>query len=99
MLVWPLNKVGWLFLFISTTILGDLLGCIRYLEKHGKHILISCGCMLLFINMSLSCKHFSDGVSTWVKFEDHIYLLYKKNLPFIMYYGRALFLFTCKVNT
>ena len=36
--------------------------------------------------MSLNCKHLSDGVSTWAKFDDHIYLLYK-NLPFIMYYG------------
>ena len=45
----------------------------RYLEKHEKHILISCGCMLLFTNMSLSCKHLSDGVSTWAKFDDHNY--------------------------
>ena len=28
-----------------------LLGCLRYTEKHGKDILISCGCVLLFKNM------------------------------------------------
>ena len=69
----------------------------RYLEKHGKHILISCGCMLLFTNMSLSCKHLSDGVSTWAKFDDHIYLLYKKSLLYNVLWG-ALFLFTRKVH-
>ena len=38
-----------------------LLGCLRYTEKHGKDILISYGCVLLFINMYFSCKHDDDG--------------------------------------
>ena len=29
----------------------NLLGCLRYKEKHGKDILISCGCVLLFTDM------------------------------------------------
>ena len=67
----------------------------RYLEKYGKHILISCGCMLLFTNMSLSFKHLSDGVSTWANI--YIYLLYKKSPLYNVLWG-ALFLFTCKVH-
>ena len=30
-------------------------------------------CMLLFTNMLLSCVCCSDGVSTWAKFDGHIY--------------------------
>ena len=33
-----------------------LLGCWKYREKHGKDIFISCGCVLLFTNMSFSFK-------------------------------------------
>ena len=54
--------------------------------------------VLLFTN---SCKHVRDGVSTWAKFDGHIYyeyLVMQKYLPFIMYYGSALLLFTCKVH-
>ena len=36
-------------------------------------MLISCECLLLFTNMYLSCKHVSDGVCTWAKFDGHIY--------------------------
>ena len=63
------------------------------------YILISCGYMLLFMNMQLSCKQVSDVVSTWAKFDGHIYHGYpamQKYLPFIMYC--ELLLFTCKVN-
>ena len=49
-----------------------LLGCLRYGEKHGKHILISCACMLLSTNMQFSCKHGGDGVSTLAMFNGHI---------------------------
>ena len=31
-----------------------------------------CGCVLLFTNFKLSCKHVNDGVSTWAKFEGRI---------------------------
>ena len=41
-----------------------------------ENILISCGCLLLFTNMKLSCKHVGDGISTWTKFDDHIYHRY-----------------------
>ena len=34
-------------------------------------MLISCGCLLLFKNISLSCKYLSDVVSTWAKFDGH----------------------------
>ena len=47
------------------------------------------------IVMSRSIFLCSDGVSTWTKFDDHIYL---KNLRFKMYYGSALALFTRKVH-
>ena len=50
-----------------------LQGCLRYSEKHGKDLIISCGCLLLFTNIKLSFKHVSDGVSTWAKFDGHIY--------------------------
>ena len=43
------------------------------LRETCKNILISCGCMLFFTNMSLSCKYASNGVSTWAKFDGHIY--------------------------
>ena len=50
-------------------------------EKHTKYILISCGCMLLF---TFSCKHGSDGVSTWTKFDGHIYpVIMQKYLPLL----------------
>ena len=38
-----------------------------------ENVLISCGCLLLFTNMYLSCVHVSDGVSTWTKSDGHIY--------------------------
>ena len=34
---------------------------------------MSCGCMLLFTNMSLSSECANDVVSTWAKFDGHIY--------------------------
>ena len=34
------------------------------LRETFNSIIISCGCMLLFTNMSLSCKHSSEVVST-----------------------------------
>ena len=43
------------------------------------------------------CTH----VSTWAKFDGHIYCGYsvmQKYLPFIMYYGSPLLLFTHKLN-
>ena len=48
--------------------------------------------MLLFKNMLLSCKSSSDGVSTWAKFDGHIFHKYvscymQKYLPFIMVMG------------
>ena len=45
-------------------------------ERERQDILISCRCMLLFKNMQLSCKYASDGVSTWTKFDGHIYYGY-----------------------
>ena len=43
--------------------------------------------MLLFTNMYFSCKHGGDGVSTWAKFDGHIYpVIRQKYLPFIMYF-------------
>ena len=47
--------------------------------------------MLLFTNIQLSCICCSDGVSTWAKFDGHIYHGYiacyiEIYLPFIMYY-------------
>ena len=44
-----------------------------------------------------------DGISTWAKFDGHIYRRYpviimQKYLPFIMYYGSALLLFIHKVH-
>ena len=64
-----------------------LLGCLRYGEKHAMYILISCG-----YNYVVVYKHItqvSDVVSTWAKFDGHIYHGYpvmQKYLPFIMYY-------------
>ena len=39
-----------------------------------KRHLISCGCLLLFTNMQLSCKHVNGGVNTWTKLGGCIYL-------------------------
>ena len=50
-----------------------LLGCLRDTAKHGKDILISCGCVLLFTNKKFSCEHDGDMVSTWAKFNGHTY--------------------------
>ena len=41
-----------------------LLGCLRHLDKHEFHSLISCGYLLLFTSISMNCDHGSDGVST-----------------------------------
>ena len=43
----------------------------------------------------------SDGISTWAKFDGHIYhgCPMQKYLSFIMYYGGALLLFTPKVHS
>ena len=57
---------------------------------------------LLLFTYTLSCKRASDGVSTWAKFDVHIYhgypVIWKSILPFIMYYGSALLLFTRKLH-
>ena len=37
--------------------------------------LFSCGCLLLFTNMSLKCEHESDGVSTCVFVPTSVILL------------------------
>ena len=45
--------------------------------------------------MYFNCKHCGNGVSTWAKFDGHIYIALvscynkQKYLPFIMYYGSA----------
>ena len=58
--------------------------------------------MLMFTNMKLSCICCSEGVSTWAKFDGHTYhrcpIICKSNLPFIMYYGKALLLFIHKLH-
>ena len=41
-----------------------LLGSLRYGDKYVIYILISCGHMLLFTSMQLSCEQVSDMVST-----------------------------------
>ena len=42
--------------------------------------------MLLFTNMSFSCKHGGDEVSTWAKFDGHNYpVIVQKYLHYIMY--------------
>ena len=53
--------------------------------------------MLLFKNyIYFSCKHGGDEVSTWAKFDGHIYpVIRQKYLPFIIY---CELLFTHKVN-
>ena len=48
------------------------------------YILIDCGCMLLFTNIEFSCKHGGEGVSTWAKFDGHIYpFIMQKYLPLL----------------
>ena len=58
---------------------------------------------LLLLTHTVNCKRASDGVSTWAKFDVYIYIprvscYVQKNVPFIMYYGSALLLFTCKLH-
>ena len=53
--------------------------------------------MLLFANMSFSCKHGGDGVSTLMVIAIYHWHL-QKYVRFIMYCGNALLLFTCKLN-
>ena len=41
-----------------------LLGCLKHLDKHQFHSLISCGYLLLFTSITMKCDHGSDRVST-----------------------------------
>ena len=70
--------IGHCFCQVSHTY---ILGCLRYGENHAKYILISCGCILLFINMEFICKHGGNGVSTLAKCDGHIYRFYAKVSP------------------
>ena len=72
-----------------------LLGCLRYREKHVKHVcccLQTCNSVVYVVVMGLVLGQSLMVISTMG------ILLYAKVSPLIMYYGSPLLLFICKLH-
>ena len=83
--------LGWYLLFVKFQ--THTLGCLRYREKHGKDILISCGCFCCLQTCNSIFKMLIMGLGlrqNLMVISPLVYSYMQKYLyPLIMYYKSA----------